>query len=100
MLRFFCVEFLLVAKFAPVHAHFLIQLAHKPFLLSHWQTEIKKHVMKAALKKGVESGELVQVKASYKLSADAKKAAKKKPAKKKVAAKKPAVKKVSLYQNR
>ena len=56
--------------------------------------------MKAALKKGVESGELVQVKASYKLSADAKKAAKKKPAKKKVAAKKPAVKKVSLYQNR
>lgn len=53
--------------------------------------------MKAALKKGVETGELVQVKASYKLSADAKKVAKKKPAAKKPAAKKAtAAKKVSL----
>jgi hypothetical protein len=34
--------------------------------------EIKKHVLRAALKNGVEKGALVQVKASYKLSADAK----------------------------
>jgi histone H1/5 len=40
--------------------------------------------MKAALKRGVETGALVQVKASYKLSADAKKK------KKEPAAKKPA----------
>lgn len=33
----------------------------------------KKHLMKAALKSGVEKGVLVQVKHSYKLSADAKK---------------------------
>jgi histone H1/5 len=33
--------------------------------------------MKAALKKGMETGTLVQVKASYKLSAEAKKEAKK-----------------------
>jgi hypothetical protein len=33
----------------------------------------KKHVMKAALKSGVEKGLLVQVKNSYKLSAEAKK---------------------------
>jgi histone H1/5 len=39
--------------------------------------------MKAALKRGVETGTLVQVKASYKISADAKK---KKPAAKKKAA--------------
>lgn len=39
------------------------------------QTTIKKHVMKAALKRGVEVGVLVQVRASYKLSAEAKKAA-------------------------
>ena len=41
------------------------------------QKEIKKHVLSAALKKGVADGTLVQVKASYKLSAEAKK---KKPA--------------------
>ena len=44
--------------------------------------------MKAALKKGVEDGTLVQVKSSYKLSPTAKAASKKKPAKKKVASKK------------
>ena len=37
------------------------------------QTEVKKHIMKAALARGVETGVLIQVKASYKLSADAKK---------------------------
>ena len=43
--------------------------------------------MKAALKRGVETGELVQVKASYKLSADAKKkmTTKRKPVAKKAA---------------
>ena len=51
--------------------------------------------MKAALKKGVEDGTLVQVKNSYKLSAAAKKPAPKKKAapKKKPAAKKTATKK-------
>ena len=44
--------------------------------------------MKAALKSGVEKGELIQVKMSYKLSADAKKVLKKGPAKKKAAPKK------------
>ena len=50
----------------------------------------KKHVMKAALKNGVKNGTLIQVKASYKLSPEAKKksAAKKKPAAKKAAPKK------------
>jgi hypothetical protein len=64
------------------------------------QTEVKKHVMKAALKKGVETGTLVPVKASYKLSADAKKAAPKAkaaPKKKAAAPKKETVtKKVNL----
>lgn len=44
--------------------------------------------MKAALKSGVEKGELIQVKMSYKLSADAKKVLKKGPPKKKAAPKK------------
>ena len=42
---------------------------------------IEKHVMKAALKKGVETGVLIQVKASYKLSAEAQKSLAKKPSK-------------------
>ena len=42
-------------------------------LIADWKTTVKKHVMRSALKKGVESGVLVQVKASYKLSAEAKK---------------------------
>jgi histone H1/5 len=42
------------------------------------QVSVKKHVMKAALKKGVETGTLVPVKASYKLSAESKKKAPKK----------------------
>jgi len=54
------------------------------------QTTVKKHVMKAALKKGVESGTLVQVKNSYKVSAEAKK---KKAVKKAKPAKKAAPKK-------
>lgn len=44
------------------------------------QTTVKKHIMKAALKRGVETGVLVQVKHSYKVSKEAKKAPKaKKP---------------------
>jgi hypothetical protein len=51
--------------------------------------------MKAALKKGVETGTLVMVKSSYKVSADAKKPVKaKKPTVAKV--KKPVAKKVSI----
>lgn len=57
--------------------------------------------MSAALKKGVESGTLIKVKASYKLSPEAKKAApkKKKVVKKKAAPKKKTApkKKVSAY---
>lgn len=50
--------------------------------------------MKAALKKGVADGTLVQVKASYKLSPEAKKASNpKKPAAKKAPVKKDAPKK-------
>ena len=53
------------------------------------QGGVKKHVLRAALKKGVEDGTLIQNKASYKLSADAKKSVKKKkPAAKKAAPKK------------
>ena len=37
------------------------------------QVEVKKHILKAALKKGVADGVLVQNKNSYKLSAEAKK---------------------------
>ena len=56
--------------------------------------------MSAALKKGVESGTLIKVKASYKLSPEAKKPApKKKVVKKKAAPKKKTApkKKVSAY---
>ena len=49
--------------------------------------------MKAALKKGVEDGTLIQVKASYKLSPEAKKAAPKKKPAATAAKKKPAEKK-------
>ena len=42
---------------------------------------VETHVMKAALKKGVETGVLIPVKASYKLSAEAKKSAAKKSSK-------------------
>jgi len=45
------------------------------WIAANEKKEIKKHVMSAALKKGVADGSLVKVKASYKLSADAKKAA-------------------------
>jgi hypothetical protein len=41
------------------------------------QTAIKKHIMKAALKRGVETGTLVMIKSSYKVSSDAKKPLKK-----------------------
>ena len=57
------------------------------------QTPIKKHIMKAALKKGVEDGTLIQVKNSYKLSPEAKKAAPKKKAAAAAKAKKPAAEK-------
>ena len=74
-----------------------IQFHHKlPLLDTHnvitrnsSQTTVKKHVMRAALKKGVESGTLVQVKNSYKVSPDEKK--KKLPS----AAKAPAAKKTA-----
>jgi hypothetical protein len=55
--------------------------------------------MKAALKKGVEDGVLVKVKASYKLSPEAKKDVKKKP-KKAGAAKKPAAKKTTVAKKK
>jgi hypothetical protein len=42
------------------------------------QTTIKKHVMKAALKRGVDTGILVQLKNSYKVSAEGKKEPKEK----------------------
>ena len=43
-------------------------------IISTAQTEIKKHIIRAALKAGVASGALIQIKASYKLSPEAKKA--------------------------
>ena len=55
-------------------------------LAIYLQKEIKKHVMSAALKKGVADGLLVQVKASYKLSPEGKTSMK--PKKKKAAFKK------------
>jgi hypothetical protein len=57
--------------------------------------------LKAALKRGVETGVLVQVKASYKLSAEAKKPAPKKKAitKKAAAAKKTSTKKKVSYRS-
>lgn len=58
------------------------------------QVTLKKHIMKAALKRGVETGTLVMVKSSYKVSADAKKPIKaKKPTVAKV--EKPVTKKVN-----
>lgn len=51
------------------------------------QTTIKKHVMKAALKRGIDTGVLVQLKNSYKVSAEAKKPAMVKKPKAKAAAK-------------
>lgn len=63
------------------------------------QTEIKKHLMKAALARGVETGALIQVKASYKVSAEEKKAAASKAAKaKKETAKKEEPKKKKVRQ--
>merc|ERR1719183_2938672 len=56
----------------------------------------KQHLLRAALKKGVETGKLVQVKASYKLSAEEKKTTKKKPVAKIPATKKTAVKKAAV----
>ena len=62
-------------------------------LYSFPQTEVKKHLMKAAIKSGIERGELVTVKASLKLSADAKKKMTKSDTAKKEAPKKAAPKK-------
>mmetsp|Transcript_13479 Transcript_13479/g.17029 ORF Transcript_13479/g.17029 Transcript_13479/m.17029 type:complete len:164 (-) Transcript_13479:172-663(-) len=53
-------------------------IAINKWIESEKKSTIKKHVMKAALKSGVEKGLLVQVKNSYKVSADTKKAVKKK----------------------
>eukprot|EP00568_Trieres_chinensis_P001386 CAMPEP_0183290536 /NCGR_PEP_ID=MMETSP0160_2-20130417/171_1 /TAXON_ID=2839 ORGANISM="Odontella Sinensis, Strain Grunow 1884" /NCGR_SAMPLE_ID=MMETSP0160_2 /ASSEMBLY_ACC=CAM_ASM_000250 /LENGTH=86 /DNA_ID=CAMNT_0025451157 /DNA_START=63 /DNA_END=319 /DNA_ORIENTATION=+ len=55
---------------------------------SEKKSPIKKHVMKAALKSGVEKGILIQVKNSYKLSPEAKKPPKKAAPKKKAVPKK------------
>jgi hypothetical protein len=66
----------------------LISHYHQLFmypLSSTSQVTLKKHIMKAALKRGVETGTLVMVKSSYKVSAEAKKPVK---------AKKPTVTKV------
>ena len=67
-------------RYVQIHADFLLPmlwglqttLIHSQ-TSSFPQTEVKKHIMKAALARGVETGVLIQVKASYKLSADAKK---------------------------
>jgi hypothetical protein len=66
-----------------------------PLGIGTTQTTVKKHVMKAALKKGVEAGTLVMVKSSYKVSAEAKKVPKKAKPTTAVAVKKTVVKKVS-----
>jgi len=60
--------------------------AIKKYLAANEKKEIKTHVLNAALKKGVADGKLVMVKASYKVSADTKKALTKKAAPKKKAA--------------
>jgi len=76
----------------------LIHRTHTSSLFNHKiyiQTTIKKHIMKAALKNAVDKGVLVQVKNSYKLSADAKKDMSKKPAAKAPKKKATAPKKVT-----
>lgn len=55
-------------------------IAINKWIESEKKAPIKKHVMKAALKNGVEKGILTQVKNSYKVSPEAKKVAKKKEA--------------------
>jgi len=60
--------------------------AIKKYLAANEKKEIKNHLLNAALKKGVADGKLVMVKASYKVSADTKKALTKKAAPKKKAA--------------
>merc|ERR1712194_578683 len=60
--------------------------AIKKYLAANEKKEIKNHFLNAALKKGVTDGKLVMVKASYKVSADTKKALTKKAAPKKKAA--------------
>merc|ERR1712194_55709 len=60
--------------------------AIKKYLAANEKKEIKTHILNAALKKGVADGKLVMVKASYKVSADTKKALTKKAAPKKKAA--------------
>mmetsp|Transcript_13941 Transcript_13941/g.15271 ORF Transcript_13941/g.15271 Transcript_13941/m.15271 type:complete len:144 (+) Transcript_13941:418-849(+) len=60
--------------------------AIKKYLAANEKKEIKNHILNAALKKGVADGKLVMVKASYKVSADTKKALTKKAAPKKKAA--------------
>jgi linker histone H1 and H5 family len=80
-----------MASFGRTTAFRTTKLTH---YLSHTvpsQQTIKKHILRAALKKGVTEGTLVQVKASFKLSAEAKKPAPK--PKKKAAA--PKVKKAA-----
>jgi hypothetical protein len=69
-----------------------------PFFLLRLQTTIKKHVLKAALVRAIQTGDLVQVKSSYKLGPTAKKVVKpKKP--KAVAAKKKAAPKKKVRRH-
>ncbi|CAM9090633.1 unnamed protein product, partial [Chrysoparadoxa australica] len=71
--------------------------ALKKYITTNYKTvDFKPHLLRKALKSGVESEKLVKVKASYKLAPSEKKAApKKKAAAKKPAAKKPAAKKTA-----
>ncbi|CAN0137262.1 unnamed protein product [Ectocarpus sp. 4 AP-2014] len=85
-----------------------IQAIKKSITATYPTLNFTPHQMRGALKKGVESGKFIKMKASYKLSAEAKKPAPKKVVKKKVVkkvvkkkvpkkkvAKKPAVKKTT-----
>ncbi|CAN0574439.1 unnamed protein product, partial [Ectocarpus sp. 12 AP-2014] len=80
-----------------------IQAIKKSITATYPTLNFTPHQMRSALKKGVESGKFVKMKASYKLSAEAKKPAPKKKVVKKVVkkkvpkkvAKKPAVKKTT-----
>ena len=66
------------------------------------QTEVKKHIMKAALARGVSTGALIQIKNSYKVSPETKKqdASKAKAAKKAATKKEEPKKKVSILASR
>jgi hypothetical protein len=60
--------------FSSIYSHMVSVWMLHP-IMKRKQAEVKKHLMKAALKKGVDDGILVQVKSSYKLSTASKEAA-------------------------